>query len=82
MVYNFSRPNPYKTIDTKKEFKKVAAFDSNSLNNLGVDLGEGEKIKHRGFEMWEGCMVGNKRDWYDMKRYNIKDVFLFCDFKT
>lgn len=71
-----SPPKPYLTIDTKKEAKKVAAFDSNSLNNLGIDLGEGEKIKHRGFDMWEGCMAGNKRDWADMKRYNKQDVDL------
>lgn len=69
-------PSPYRTIDTKKEAKKVAAFDSNSLNNLGLDMDEGEKIKHRGFEMWEGCMAGKQSDWNDMKRYNKKDVDL------
>ena len=76
ITYKIYPPSPYKTIDTKKEAKKVAAFDSNSLNNLGIDLGEGEKIKHRGFDMWEGCMAGNRRDWRDMKRYNKKDVDL------
>lgn len=73
-----SPPSPYKTIDTKKVAKSVAGFDSNSLNNLGIDLGEGEKIKHRGFDMWEGCMAGKKRDWADMKRYNKKDVDLLA----
>lgn len=76
LVHNFKPPSPYKTIDTKKVAKSVACFDSNSLNNLGIDLDEGEKIKHRGFDMWEGCMAGNKRDWHDMKRYNKKDVDL------
>lgn len=78
IVHKYNPPSPYKTIDTKKEAKKVAAFDSNSLNNLGIDMDEGEKIKHRGFDMWEGCMSGNKRDWDDMKRYNKKDVDLLA----
>jgi len=76
IVYKFHPPSPYKTIDTKKEAKRIAAFDSNSLENLGIDLGEGEKIKHRGFAMWEGCMAGKKKDWEEMKKYNKKDVDL------
>lgn len=78
MVHKLPPPSPYKTIDTKKVAKSVAGFDSNSLNNLGLDLDEGEKIKHRGFDMWEGCMAGKKRDWADMKRYNKKDVDLLA----
>lgn len=78
LVHKLPPPSPYKTVDTKKEAKKIAAFDSNSLNNLGVDLDEGEKIKHRGFDMWEGCMANKRRDWNDMKRYNKKDVDLLA----
>jgi len=76
IIYKLPPPSPYRTIDTKKVAKSVAAFDSNSLNNLGIDMDEGEKIKHRGFDMWEGCMAGKKADWADMKRYNKKDVDL------
>jgi hypothetical protein len=76
IIHKLGPPSPYRTIDTKKVAKRVAAFDSNSLNNLGLDMGEGEKIKHRGFDMWEGCMAGNSRDWADMKRYNKQDVDL------
>jgi hypothetical protein len=78
ITHKFTPPSPYKTVDTKKVAKSVAAFDSNSLNNLGIDMDEGEKIKHRGFDMWEGCMAGTKRDWADMKRYNKKDVDLLA----
>ncbi len=74
IIHKIGPPSPYRTIDTKKVAKRVAAFDSNSLNNLGIDMNEGEKIKHRGFDMWEGCMAGNRRDWADMKRYNKGDV--------
>ena len=76
IIHKISPPSPYITIDTKKVAKNCAAFDSNSLNNLGIDMGEGEKIKHRGFDMWKGCMAGNKHDWNDMKRYNKQDVDL------
>ena len=76
IIYKLDPPSQYRTIDTKKEVKKIAAFDSNSLNNLGIDMEEGEKVKHRGFEMWEGCMAGNRKDWADMKSYNKKDVEL------
>ena len=76
MVHKMGPPSPYRTVDTKKVAKSVAAFDSNSLNNLGIDLDEGEKIKHRGFDMWKGCMAGIRRDWLDMERYNKMDVVL------
>lgn len=78
ITHKFDPPSPYWTVDTKKQAKKIAAFDSNSLNNLGIDLGEGEKIKHRGFDMWEGCMAGVRQDWRDMKRYNKQDVDLLA----
>lgn len=78
IVHNLSPPSPYQTVDTKKVAKQVAMFDSNSLNNLGIDMAEGEKIKHRGFDMWEGCMAGNPKDWADMKRYNKQDVDLLA----
>lgn len=76
IIHKIKPPSPYRTIDTKKEAKRIAYFDSNALNNLGVDMGEGEKYKHRGFDMWEGCMAGIKKDWNDMKRYNKRDVDL------
>ena len=74
IIHKFKPPSPYLTIDTKKEVKKIASFDSHSLENLSIDMGEGEKIKHRGIDMWWGCMTGVIRDWKDMKRYNARDV--------
>lgn len=76
LAHKFPPPSPYLTVDTKKQAKKIAYFDSNSLENLGIDLSEGEKVKHRGFPMWEGCMAGVKSDWADMKKYNKQDVDL------
>lgn len=76
IIHKMAPPSPYRTIDTKKEAKRIAAFDSNSLNNLGLDLGEGQKVEHRGFAMWEGCMAGKSKDWADMEKYNKQDVEL------
>ena len=79
IVHRIPPYSPIRTIDTKLEAKKIAAFDSNSLNNLGIDLSEGEKIEHRGFPMWEGCLKGNQKDWDSMKSYNKGDVELLED---
>lgn len=75
-IHRLGPPSPYRTIDTVKIARSVFAFNSNKLDNVGKDLSEGEKIKHRGFEMWEGCMAGKIKDWDDMKRYNKGDVDL------
>lgn len=78
IVHRFNPPSPYRTVDTLKVSRSVSSFDSHSLENLGNDLDEGEKIKHRGIDMWWGCMNGNNKDWHDMKRYNKKDVDLLA----
>lgn len=68
-------PSPYKTIDTKKAVKRVARFNSNSLNDLGISLRLGEKIK-TDFDLWEGCINGDEQAWADMVTYNKKDILL------
>lgn len=74
--HNLPPPSPYRTVDTKKVAKKYFAFNSNSLDNLGEYLGLGRKIKHDGFELWQGCMTGDKKSWKQMKAYNKQDVVL------
>lgn len=70
-------PSPFKTVDTLKVAKKFG-FPSNKLDNLGLSLGEGRKVKHTGFSLWKGCMAGDKKSWATMKRYNIQDVDLLA----
>lgn len=74
--YKMLPPSPFKTVDTKKVAKKYFAFNSNSLNDLGQHLGIGKKFKHQGFELWLGCMNGDKKSWDIMKKYNKIDVIL------
>ena len=69
-------PKPYKTIDTKKVAKRYFKFDSNKLDELGKYLGLGRKVVHTGFDMWKGCMSGDKKSWRMMKKYNAQDVLL------
>lgn len=75
-TYNIKPPAPFKTIDTKKVAKRYFGFNSNSLNDLGKSLGLGKKYKHNGFELWLGCMAGDKKSWSIMKKYNVIDVIL------
>lgn len=75
LLHNLKPPSPYKTVDTKKAVKRVARFNSNKLDDLGETLHEGRKIK-TDFELWQGCMRGDKKAWAKMCRYNEQDVIL------
>jgi hypothetical protein len=75
LFHKLSPPSPYKVIDTKRETKKVARFNSNKLNDLGVLLGEGKKLK-TDFNLWLGCINGEEAAWKKMVSYNKQDVVL------
>lgn len=64
------------SIDTKKVAKKYFNFNGNGLQDLGIYLKLGKKMKHEGFEMWLGCLAGKKSSWDMMKKYNKQDVTL------
>lgn len=71
--------NPTKvltSIDTKKVAKKYFNFNSNSLQDLGEYLKLGSKVKHPGFDLWLGCLKGEKKSWNLMIKYNKQDVRL------
>lgn len=76
IVHKLGRLKPAPTIDTKKEAKKYAKFVSNSLADLGQQLGLGSKEHTGGFDLWEQCMAGNKHAFAKMNKYNKKDVVL------
>ncbi len=68
-------PSPFKTVDTKKAVKRVARFNSNKLDDLSFNFFEDKKIK-TDFDLWEGCINGDKKAWRQMVEYNRKDVLL------
>lgn len=76
LEHGMTPPSPYKTIDTLKIARKYFALNSNKLDDLGMLLGVGRKVKHAGFELWKGCMGGNSSSWKKMKEYNKQDVVL------
>lgn len=75
-VHTLGPPSPYQTVDTYKVAKAKFMFNSNKLNDLGVHLKLGQKVKHSGFDLWVGCMRGDEKSWSLMKRYNAQDVKL------
>jgi DNA polymerase elongation subunit (family B) len=75
LIHNMCPPRPFKTIDTKKLVKEVARYNSNSLDDLCGLLFGSHKIK-TDFDLWEGCINGDRICWKNMVEYNKKDVLL------
>jgi len=76
--HGMSPPSPFRQIDTLKIAKKYFAFTSNKLEYLSKTLTpEHKKSTHKkypGFELWKGCIRGDKAAWDEMKAYNMQDV--------
>lgn len=75
LFHKLPPPAPFKTVDTKLAIKKVARFNSHKLDDLGKLLGEGKKVK-TDFDLWLGCINGDKTSWNKMVKYNKQDVIL------
>jgi len=69
-------PSPYKSIDLLKIVKKNFRFTSNKLDYITGKLGLGNKIKHRGYQLWLDCMAGKRSAFKEMSTYNIQDVII------
>lgn len=75
LFYNLP-PRKYASVDTLKIARKYFKFNSNKLNDLGMHLGLGKKLKHQGFDLWLGCMANKAKSWDTMEAYNKQDVYL------
>jgi len=80
LYYGFQPPSTYQHIDLLKVTRKQFGFASNKLDYVTQYLGIGEKVNHRGMDMWRDCMNGDDAAWRVMKRYNIHDVKLLEDY--
>jgi hypothetical protein len=67
-------PAPYKQIDLLRVVKRAFRFESNKLAYITQALGLQGKVKHEGFQLWVGCMNGEKASWRTMEKYNRNDV--------
>ena len=72
-------PSPYKEMDLMLTVRSQFKFPSNKLDYVSQKLGVGAKVKHSGFDLWLGCMAGNKKSWVEMKKYQIQDVDLLVE---
>lgn len=79
MRWGLTPPKPFKTVDTLKEYKKVAKEDSHKLDALGRTLQLGRKVRTGGFNLWLDCMNGNVKAWQRMEKYCKGDVRLLED---
>jgi hypothetical protein len=67
-------PSPYKQVDLLQTARSQFRFPSNKLEYLLKALKIGQKVQTGGFELWLGCMKGDKAAWEKMREYNIGDV--------
>lgn len=73
---DLSPPTPSKQIDLLHTAKRRFRLASNKLDFVAQFLGLGAKTKHKGHELWLGCMNKVKSDWKTMETYNKQDVNL------
>ena len=76
ITHNFKPPSKYFQIDlltfTRSQFK----FPSNKLDYVSKTLGVGQKVRHKGFDLWIDCMAHKKEAWKVMEKYNKQDIVI------
>lgn len=73
LVYGFPPYVPVQVIDPYETAKSVFRFSSNKMDNIATQLGLQNKIK-TDFDLWKGCMKGDRKSLEDMLKYNKQDV--------
>jgi DNA-directed RNA polymerase subunit RPC12/RpoP len=76
LIHGFSPPAPFKQVDLYKVARSRFRFTSNKLDWIAQSLGIGQKIRHKGFELWIECMKNKPEAWKQMEEYNIQDIVL------
>lgn len=62
--------------DPLKFFRYKLNLPNNRLETVAEALGYGQKIRHSGYPMWDGCMNGRRKEWGEMILYAGHDVVL------
>ncbi|HET8688063.1 MAG TPA: ribonuclease H-like domain-containing protein, partial [Methanosarcina sp.] len=76
LVHGLTPPSPVKQIDLLKTARSQFKFPSNKLDYIAQALKVGAKTKHKGHELWIGCMNNDPESWATMEEYNINDVVI------
>ena len=78
VMNGFSKPSPYRVIDTLNIAKSQFGFTSNKLEYLTDKLCvKYKKLTHQkfaGFNLWKECLMRNPEAWEEMRTYNKYDV--------
>lgn len=74
LKYGFKPPAPYKQVDLLLTTRAKFRLPSNTMDYVAKFLGLPGKLKHKGMDLWKGCMEGNDKSWREMKAYNIQDL--------
>ena len=78
IMHGMKPPSPFQMIDTLKVARREFKFSSNKLDYLCQALGIGAKLD-TGFDLWKGCLAGNKKDLKDMYDYCGQDTAILED---
>lgn len=76
LALGWGPPEPYQQVDLLLAVRRQFRLASNKLDFVARALGLGEKMAHKGMELWRGCMDGDAGAWRTMERYNKRDVEL------
>lgn len=76
LVNGVPPPSPYRTVDTLLSARKYFRLPSNSLNDLCVTLGIGQKPSETHSDLWRDCLKGDTLAWSKMQAYCNHDVVL------
>lgn len=77
ILNGFSKPSPYRIVDTLELVKKEFAFTSAKLEYLTDKLCSEKKQKHDkypGYSLWAECLKDNLDAWKCIEEYNKTDV--------
>lgn len=69
-------PSPYAQIDLLRTARDTFRFPSNKLSYISRALQIGQKVKHKGHQLWVECLAGDEKAWHKMAEYNKQDVVL------
>ncbi len=69
-------PPPVPHVDLFRTVRSKFDFTSGKLAFVGPYLKIGEKVKHAGWDLWKGCLDGDRESWRLMELYNKQDVLL------
>jgi len=76
LKFEIAPPSPYQQIDLLATARRQFRLASNKLDYVAEYLGVGNKLQHKGMDLWTGCMNDVAGDWKVMERYNKQDVML------